>query len=149
MRKAVLIGKVFTWFGLKTRAFFTKKSQNSALGHMAQAPGTYRHVPGTSFPCARHPMKVSRRLVPPLVRWAHVSVVRCWKCMFLHFFSCLLLCKMCWNLRKKTPPSVKSLDASWIFILHLPKDLTNLQMSCFAIIHDLFVNYIKTSFIVC
>jgi len=39
MSKMVFIGKVSTDFGLKTRAFFTKKLQNNALGHKAQALG--------------------------------------------------------------------------------------------------------------
>jgi len=48
------------------------------------------------------------------------------------------------ELGKKTPPSVTSSEVSWIFIHHIPKDFTNLQMSCFVDIHDFFLNYNKT-----
>jgi len=108
------------------------------------APWALCHASGT-FPCVR------RFCWPPSCTHALFHVPRCFSANLVlkwPFSSPVLVFSSKQDVSKLgniISPFGNSSEASWIFNLRLSKDHINLWISCFADLHDFFVNYINNT----
>jgi len=113
MRNEVFKGKIFTWLLAKKSGFLHKKVTKFSLGPQDSCAWRLNHALGACersfsgawclepfarrmsvvFSCSRRQEMGPRRL------WMQSG---CWKCMFVRFFGCLLLCKMSTNLEQNS-----------------------------------------------